>query len=415
MKNPRRLVTAAAMSVTGFLVLAAGCSYDVAAPLWEQPYSAPPTPSITSIQPASAPAGVNTILIAGQNLSGVPMSNGVYFDITPADIVQKSATAITVRRPSLATSSCTVNLVSDSALVVAKISFGNIDLVMDRVGNFLDNVALAAVVVDSAENLFVISGVTPVSIWKVSTGGDKSALMTSGITVRPPFDAALRSGVLYLTSSNREIQQVNIATGVVSRWTQLPAGRVVKVGDFDANGYFYTGGAAGGDLCVIPPNPPTTLTLAQITLSGFYAADEILAVRVFKGYLYVASKATGQTAGKIWRHALGNAGQLGTQELVLDLSAHATFAARQVKAISLSASGVLYVTTDAENPLLVFDPANGSLDYFYKGIVPPYGKHAGWGRSVYLYMISGDIANTNTALRWNVARVNMGTPGASSQ
>jgi hypothetical protein len=414
MKKFTHLVAVAAAFFAVSLAVVTGCKYDVAAPLWDQPYTVPPTPSISLIQPTSAPAGVNMIVITGQNLNGVPDTNGVYFGITPAEVVSKSATSITVRRPPLVADSCTVKVVSDSALVVARIKYGRIDPVMDRFGGFKDNIALGAVAVDSVENLFVVSAVTPITIWKVTPAGDKAVLPTSGLALRPPYDVRLRNGVLYVMGNNREIQQVNLASGVSSRWTQMPPGKVVRFGDFDANGYFYTGGVTGSDLCIIPPNPPTTLTLAQIGLAGYYATEEILTVKVSRGYVYVASRSSATSPAMIWRQAISAGGQLAPRELVLDLAAHSDLSAHLVKAIALSTSGQLYLTTDASDPLLIWNPANSSLDYFYKSIVPPFGKHSIWGSSTFLYMVSGDVNNADSGLRWNVVRVDMGTTGASS-
>jgi hypothetical protein len=416
MKNSTRLLavvsTLVVVSLTAAIV---GCKYDVADPLWELPYTMPATPTITQVQPASAPAGVNTILISGQNLGGVPTTNGVYFGVTPVEVIEQSATSISVRRPNLVADSCTVNVVSGSALVVAKTNFGKIDRVMDRFGSFADGIALAAVTADSAGNLIIVSGVAPITIWRVSPGGDKSIIATSGSTLRAPFDATIRNGEIYLTGNNREIQKVNLTTGASTRWTQLPSGRVVKCGDFDAEGYYYTGGGTGADLCIVAPNPPSTLTLAQIRLSGFYAAEELMAIRFSRGYLYVASRTSASAPARIWRHSVGTGGTLGNQEPVANLGAYAAFSSRTVRALSFAASGEIYLTTDATDPLLICNPANATLDYYYKGIVPPYGKHAYWGSGVYLYMVSGDPDNTDTALRWNIARVNMGGPSATGQ
>ncbi len=419
MKNLMRPSTAAlAFAAISLATAAAGCTYDVTEPIWDKPYTVPATPTITQIQPSSAPAGVNTILITGQNLTGVPNTNGVYFDVTPAEVVQKSATSILVRRPSLVTTSCTVKIVSDSALLVAKSTFGNIDLVLDRVGDFRDNITLGAVTVDSVENLYVVSGVTPVTVWNVSPAGGKTPLATSGISLRPPYDAALRNGVLYLAGNNREIQQVNLSTGAAARWTQLPSGRVVKTGAFDANGYYYTGGAAGSDLIIVPPNPPSTLTLSQITLAGSYAAEEILSVRVSRSFVYVASRANSATPVKIWRHSIVGLGQIGAQELWLDLSAFTSFSSRVVRSMEFSATGLMFLVTDATDPLLVYDPANSTLsavDYFYKGIVPPNAKNSSWGNGTNLYVVIGDVANADPASRWNIARVNLGATRATIQ
>ena len=410
MKNSPLLAIATTLAAVS-LATVTGCTYDVTDPPWDQPYTSPPTSTITQIQPSSAPAGVNTILITGQNLRSVPDANGVFFGTVTAEVVQKSATGITVRRPNLVVDSCTVMVVPDSALAPAKIRFGKIDQVVQRIGSFNDDIDLAALTLDDAGNVIVVSGLTPVAIWRVASDGSKTPLATSGLAIRPPFDAAFRNGVLYLEGNNREIQQVNMTTGVASRWTQLPQGRIVKVGTFDANGYYYAGGAAGVDLCIIPPNPPATLTLAQIKLSGFYAAEEVLALRASGRYLYVASRPNSATPVKIWRHLIDTAGTLGAQQAVLDLNAFPAFSSRLVKSISPSSDGLIYLTTDAANPLLVYSPSAGTLDYFYKNILPPYGKLAVWGNTNYLHMISGDADNADTALRWNVVRVNLGTTG----
>jgi hypothetical protein len=415
MKNSTRLLaTASNLMLASIVAVMAGCKYDVEDPLWDKPYAVPATPTISQIAPSSAPAGVNTIVITGQNLSGVPTMNGVYFGLKPAEIVSATATSITVRRPNLVADSCTVKVVSDSALLVAKIHFGKIDLVMDRFGSFADAVPLAVVAGDSAGNLLVISNISPPSIWRVLPDGSKAiiATTTSGITFRAPTDAIVKKGVMYLLANNREIQKVDLSTWAASAWTRMPSGKVMKCGDFDTSGYFYTGGAAGGDLCIVPPNPPATLTTAQIRLSGFYLNDDVQAVRYLKGYLYVASQASG-AAGKIWRHAVSAGGTLGAQELVVNLGAYANFVDRTIRAISFSAAGDLYITTNATDPLLVYKVSAGTLDYLYKGIVPPYGKHAYWGSGTSLFMISGDATNSDASLQWNIARVAMGTAGAS--
>lgn len=120
MKNSTRPLAMATMVVVASLAAAMiGCKYNVEDPMWDKPYAYPATPTISQIQPSSAPAGVNTIVITGQNLSGVPTINGVYFGIKPAEVMSSTSTSIVVRRPNLVTDSCTVKVVSDSALVVA--------------------------------------------------------------------------------------------------------------------------------------------------------------------------------------------------------------------------------------------------------------------------------------------------------
>jgi hypothetical protein len=213
---------------------------------------------------------------------------------------------------------------------------------------------------------------------------------------------------MYLMGNNREIQQVDLATGQDTRWTRLPVGKAVKYGDFDANGYLYTGGA-NSDLCTVPPNPAVNPT--TVPVEGEYASEDILAVRVIGGLVHVASRTSAATPAKIYRHTMrtDTLGLLGPRQLVLDLSAYSAYSSRTVTGMALGADGGIYITTDATDPLLVFRAADNTMDIYYKNIVPANGKHSVWGSGNYLYMISGDVLNSDTALRWNVVKINIGT------
>jgi hypothetical protein len=211
-------------------------------------------------------------------------------------------------------------------------------------------------------------------------------------------------GNLYMPENNRAIDKVELATGTVTRWTQLPSGKVVKFGDFADNGYFYTGGTRT-DLMIVPFDLATTPTTA-----GFYANDEILAIRYYNGYIYVVSRPSGsQNPAQIWRHQTDATGKVGAQELVLDMSTTGEFSSRSITAIAFASNGTMYIATDSTNPILIVDPVTGELDFFYKNILLPYCKHLAWGNGTYLYMISGD---TNLGQEWTVYRVDMGTVGA---
>ncbi|UCE05206.1 MAG: hypothetical protein JSW07_16525, partial [bacterium] len=211
-------------------------------------------------------------------------------------------------------------------------------------------------------------------------------------------------GNLYLLENNRAIDKVDLTVNTVTRWTRLPSGKVVKFGDFGNNGYFYAGGTRT-DLLIIPFDLSSTPVSA-----GFYATDEIFAIRVYNAYVYVVSRLYGsQDPVKIWRHPIEADGSVGSQELVLDWSTTGEFASRTIKSITISANGVMYIATDSPDPILIIDPKTMTVDFFYKNIVPAYCKHFCWGNETYLYMISGD---TNFEQEWTVYRIDMGTTGA---
>jgi hypothetical protein len=349
---------------------------------------------------------IDTSAIHGPNADTTIAYNGIYFSnsstTVSADVIELTATSIKIRRPNLAGDSCTVKVAPSNALVSAKFGPYKIAQVAEKYGSFLDNVSLSVVAVDNSENVYVVYTSSFV-VYQVTPGGVKSAL---GSVARVPTDARIGpDGNLYLPGNNRSIDVVNVQAKTVSTWIQLPQGRIVKFGDFDANGYFYTAGTRS-QLVIIAPN-------LAVTQTGLHATDDIQGVRVYNGYVYLLVKApTGTTPSlAIWRHSLDSVainGHLGAAQMVYNLDGMLA-ASSTIKAFTFSADGTLYLGTDAPNPLLFLDPATSQLDYLYKGIVPPYCKHFYWGTGNYLYMISG---NASPSQEWTVYRVNVGTTGA---
>jgi hypothetical protein len=399
------------LCVAASLAPLSGCKYDVTEPQWDKPLGTSTAATISSIEPAVATAGVNFITINGTNFAGAIDTtvihtattdtsiayNGVYFNTLRAEVIAISSTSIKVRRPNLATDSCTVKVVPNQALVAARFGPYKITSVVERYGAFLENLPLSTVAVDAAENLYVVETGSR-TVYKVTPDAQKTVVATAPLA---PTDARIGpDGRLYLTAGNRQINAVDVQTGALKLWRNCPSGKIVRFGDFDANRYFYTGGVRT-DLVIISPD-------STFKNAGVYASAEILAVRVYNGYVYVAAKnPAGQTPSTgIWRHSIAAGGTLGTGELVLNWDGTGTFSTRTIKAISFSVTGIMYIATDSPDPMLGFDLTSHSLDYFYKGIIPSYSKHFCWGGKSYVYMIVG---NTSPAQEWTVYRIDMGT------
>jgi IPT/TIG domain len=426
--------THAILMTAVLMICVIGCKYDVAEPQWDKP--APPftSPSVTGIVPAAAVAGVNTITINGQSFSDSLSDMTVYFDAVTADIISTSGTSIVVRRPNVVSANSVVKVVSSKAYVAAKLSPYEVDQVWSAVGGFVANLSLASVIVDSTENLYVTSSTTPYTTWKVDPSGASNALpltVVAPTALRITSDAKVHAGKLYLFGKGastatpaREIQVVDLAANTISRAFRMPAGRGINFGDFTSNGYLVAGGTKS-DLIVAPPNATGDLTAAQIKTTGAYAAEDILAIRVYSdGNVYVASK-VGALPAIIYKQTIDAAGNLGTRTQVLDMNT-TIFASRLITGLNISSTGKIFITTQAPNPLLVFDPANNSIDYFYKELLSHVlpnttpaqtkywlGKQACWGPGTNLYMIANDTAvATDNALKWNVMKVSMGSAGS---
>ncbi|MGE5795756.1 MAG: IPT/TIG domain-containing protein [Ignavibacteria bacterium] len=414
-----RFIVIALVLFTLTIILMPGCEYDVAEPQWDiTEYNPPDTiPIINSISPQQAVPGTNIITILGENFDLVPLTNiKLEYQVGPQrptiipEIIGKTETSITIRRPNLVTDSCYAKVWRDSGSVV---KFGpyKIDPVMEEWGSFLENQQLNALAADNAENLYVVQGsVSPYSIVKISAAGERSVLLDSLPVLPPaagnaPTDAVIGpDGNLYLLRDNRQIQKINSVSGEATVWHRLSANERLSFGDFDANGYFYTGGPRTTDLWIIAPDSSSSAI-------GVYSTDSIWNVKVYGNQVYVV---VGGDAGlAIWRHSIISPGIVDPiKQLVLDFSAR--FGYRSIESIAVSSDGKIFIGTDApEDPVLIFDPASDNLDYFYKNILPPYCKAFSWGIGDYFYMISGNTASATTpAQTWDCFRVDAGVNSA---
>jgi hypothetical protein len=381
--------------------LVTGCKYNVTAPLWNQPYTPPPSASITSVSPASeAKGGVNTITINGQNLLVNSGSTAVYFDSYQVEIVSITENSIVVRRPNLVADSATIKVIPQNAYAEGIIHGYKIDKVIDSYGSFLQNLQLSVITADNAENVYVVETIEK-SIHKVTPDGNNTVI---GKTTYTPYDGKIGpDGNLYLTEKNRAIDKIDLSTGTKTKWTTLPSGIVVKYCDFGNNNYFYCGGTRT-DLVILPFD--LSATAVQ---SGIYADDDIQAIRFYNGYIYVASVPSSPVEpAKIWRDKVNADGSVGSRELVYDLNNLPDSAA--VSGIAFGSDGTMYVSTYSPTlPMIVVNPVTNSADAFYKDIIPAYCAGMCWGTGDFIYTINGNAAASKT---WNVYRVDMGQKGA---
>jgi hypothetical protein len=419
--------------VTSLIMVIIGCKYDVAEPLWNSPPASSTEVSITNVDPAQATPGVNYITIHGTNLLGALDSNkvrvtryndttgavvrdttymfiynGILFNNIQATVLELSPTMIKVNRPNVASDDCTIKIASEQALASVKFGPYKIDAVMEPFGGFVANVILGAIAIDNAENVYVINGVTPFNIYKITPTGDKTVI---GVAPWIPTDASIGpDGNLYYTNNvvpttlkPKEIRMVdvNAQSTADSLWSALNIVKNINFGDFASNGNFYAGGRRTS-VVVVRPNHSTRV-------DAYYATDTILAMRAFNNYLYV-----GVRAG-IWRHSLSDTSVIGAPEQVIDLTQGILAAARPLKAFSFSSDGTkMYIGTDSKYPVLVADATTfpisiDKVEPLYKDILPTNCKQFCFGNKI--FMISG---NASPAVTWNVYKIDVGTDGVDN-
>jgi hypothetical protein len=423
-------------SLTALLI---GCEYDVAEPLWNKPPLTAVAAVIDSVVPARAVAGVNIITIYGKNLTGaidttsihtfqgrdtIIIYNGVYFDKLPAVVTENSSTAIKVRRPNMVADSSTIQVTPDAALSGAKISPYKIDPVLEKTDNFAINVELNVIAVDNLGNYYVLERNSKV-LSKFSSLGVRTR--TDTLTTAPktlstvPVEARISpvDGMLYMTGNvplrpSTSIRRVDLVNMTVNNsWVTLASGRGVTYFDFDASGNIYAGGynSTGSQysgLVVVTPAGVVT----------YYTSDVIQAITVYQGYVYVAYKSgTSALPAKIARHTIDAGGNVGSQEIILDMTTSSIYPIRVIRSISFASDGTMYLgssTTLDPNPMLVVTPIGVTpqvVDYFYKSILPECSKFCScWGNGTILYMIGGTGTTTNG---YDIYKIDMGaTVGA---
>jgi len=405
MKNKSQYLAFLLFAISTFAFIA-GCKYDIAEPMWDRPYTAPATPKINSVNPASiAKAGDNYIRIYGENLVQGDDSTDVYFGGNKVDVLYMSKDSLVIRRPGLVLDTCTINVAPRKALVEAKYGPYQITKVIDRYGNFLENQALNTLLADNAENLYVFT--LSKTLYKCTPTGQKDSLTSA---LRTVTDALLGpDGNIYYFGDSRIIDRINLITNTTARWTQLPAvsgfNRAVKCGDIAANGYMYVGGNKT-DLLGVNFNTPATIKPAGIYTA---ATDDIVSIRVHNGYVYVASRTTIGPV-KIARHIINADGTVGVEELILDLNDFPDYATALVTSINFDINGTMYLSLDDQNSLLIIDQATNKPDVFYKGLIRPYCKKAVYGKQNFMYLITGDGAKGE---EWTIYRVDMGANGGN--
>ena len=76
--------------------------------IWDENDQGNPSPSISSVEPDAAFAGIDTLTISGQNFSENTSENLVYFNNMLGEVVNATSTSLSVITP---------NLVSDSVQI----------------------------------------------------------------------------------------------------------------------------------------------------------------------------------------------------------------------------------------------------------------------------------------------------------
>ncbi len=388
------LITIAILALVGFFQ---GCSNDYPPSLYDPNEKFNPDPQITSIQPDSAFAGVDTLTITGKNFSAKVEDNAVYFNGEKGEVVSSTTTQIKVIAANVISDSVKIQLRVKGALKFAEFYPYKLEPIFIEIGGFDDYDDPFGIAVDKDENVYVALNGQPVQ--KVTPDGDVSdySKLIRGLATHMRWAP---DGGIYYVFGLQYLLKINPGGGGDGLFAVLPGGAFDL--DLDEDGNIYCGGG-GNALYRVAPDK-TVKTVKE------YPEIYINSVRIYDGYVYVAGKYTGTDTthimNGIWRNKiLAGEDTVGTTELVLDFDKY--YFGNQVMAITFSEDGDMLIGTDQEEGILVLHK-NGNLSPLYPGILGPDIYTMVWGNGNYVYVTRKNIDVTKR----RVLRINTRRKGA---
>jgi len=399
------------------LFIISGCENKITyEPVWDPDKQGAPDPVIYSIQPDSALGGVMEINLFGENFAPEIDQNFVYFNGNSAVVKTASATQLTVIRPISLSGLVTIRLsVRDAYKSVKFDQPYKLEGGVVEVGEELGRVY--SIAIDSSENLYV-HRMNDKKIYKITPDGAQSEY---GTFTEASTSSAMRmgpGGYLYLQRSTgtgdgfKRLYRIAPGGGEAERFVKLS--RNVKSFDFDQNGNIYSGGINSGMFVI-----HSDKTFKKV---GNYLDFDIRAIRVFKGYVYVAAGYNGTDTllssdsttvivlpaeRGIWKSQILNEGNLATAEPVFNWANSGSFSTSEINDITFSEEGDMYVATNNSDPILIIH-SDGTTETLYEKLLSGPAAHLVWGNGNYIY-INRYGENDDVS---GVDRVIMGKQGA---
>ena len=384
------------------LVLAIGMSScaDKETSIYNPNYNAPnPDPVITSIEPASGYlAGIDKIVINGQNFIADTVTTRVYFDGLPGVTLKATPTQLEVRPSAFAIG----NPLVVKAVVIGAENFSNefnyrIDSPIIRLPGVNDSDEPWAVTLDKDGNVYthLLRDGTDFGIQKYNPITEEITSFQS-----PPSSAsrvlrwnALKfgpDGFLYGVRSNRAIFKTDGGVKAFVTTKTIASGSLVDL-DFDKNGDLWVVGSTPNVFRLDMTNPavnntsvanPTELT----TIQGIRIVNDTVYLLGVKG-----TAITG-TNVQIWKYTLDNTNSLTNGEMLVSLTDATNISSIEAFSMTVSIDNNLYVGVNSSNGILKVSPT-GTISILYPGIVQTRIINMAWDSSRTLYIIAEETSN----------------------
>ena len=388
-------------SLVAIILLVMSCSEDTTPTVYNNLPNGS-TPVITSVSPPdSVISGVTDVTIVGQNFSPVPEDNIIYFNEYVADILQASATELTVKTPNFVADSVELKISVQGAPLFSDPYLIDIKPAFIEVYNFQDFEVPYGLTTDENNQIFfnmVLNG--------VSTGMNT---LTSGEIVQfanrggESFYIDLKyagGGVIYGTR-NPPVRAFFASEEGASPRAIAMADQTAQLLtlDIDDNRNIWVGGR-GGNIYRVTPD--------EQDKKAFPFEPSIQSLRYFNGYLYAAAKS--DTVQSIYRFQVISSDSLGEPEEYYNLSNNLD--GYEVNTITFSADGMLFMGTSAEGVdpnAIVYLTQDKMLNQWYPNVIAGPVSSFAWDKGQFLYYIRERIVDVQQQL---IIRINMAMLGA---
>ena len=352
--------------------------------IWDEDDQGNASPSISSVEPEAAFAGIDTLTISGQNFSENTSENLVYFNNMLGEVINATSTSLRVITPNLVSDSVQIRVAVQGAFLFADHSslYTLTAAVLDY-GPFDQFTDIFSLDLDRDENLIVSMDGTPnAEFWIVDTNQDSA--VWSGALAKGSGMKLGPTGSVYFVNYQRFLYKDEQGTPKEnSEIFKRLNGNATDL-DFDSYGNLFVGGA-GSTVDVVDINDDDGLTSGVTEAKNLDTLD-ILSLKVFNDYLYVLTTTVTSDQAIYKMQILDDSGSLGDLELVFDWSAY-TNKLSSALCFTLSESGDLFVGSDSDDQPLTYIQ-NGNASGFYSSILTAPISYMAWGNSNYLYLIN---------------------------
>ena len=352
--------------------------------IWDEDDQGNASPSISSVEPEAAFAGIDTLTISGQNFSENTSENLVYFNNMLGEVINATSTSLRVITPNLVSDSVQIRVAVQGAFLFADHSslYTLTAAVLDY-GPFDQFTDIFSLDLDRDENLIVSMDGTPnAEFWIVDTNQDSA--VWSGALAKGSGMKLGPTGSVYFVNYQRFLYKDEQGTPKEnSEIFKRLNGNATDL-DFDSYGNLFVGGA-GSTVDVVDINDDDGLTSGVTEAKNLDTLD-ILSLKVFNDYLYVLTTTVTSDQAIYKMQILDDSGSLGDLELVFDWSAY-TNKLSSALCFTLSESGDLFVGSDSDDQPLTYIQ-NGNARGFYSSILTAPISYMAWGNSNYLYLIN---------------------------